>query len=50
MKVLLVFGILCLVLGLIPEPAYEPIKRNLRIAKVLHIDCTKECEIRDKEF
>ena len=50
MKALFIFGVMCLVLGLVPEPAYEPITKELRIAKVVHMDCTKACEITDKEF
>ena len=48
---ILILGIICLVLGLIPEPVYQPITKELRIAKVLHKKCSQGvCEITDKEF
>lgn len=48
---ILALGICSLVLGLIPEPVYEPIKKNLRIAQVEHYKCSGDvCKLVDQEF
>lgn len=49
--IILTFGILSLTLGLIPEPVFEPITKQIRIAKIEHKKCKGSvCELVDQEF
>ena len=51
MKLLiLTLGILSLGLGLMPEPSFTPIKKELRVHKVIHMKCAETCTITDKEM
>ena len=50
-KLILTFGAVCLTLGLIPQPAFEPVTKSLRIAKIEHKKCTGSvCVLVDQEF
>lgn len=50
-NLILTIGILSLTLGLIPQPVFEPITKQIRIAKVEHYKCSKgDCVLTDREF
>ena len=47
---ILTLGIVSLGLGLMPEPSFAPIKKELRVHQVIHMKCAETCTITNKEM